>query len=139
MVGRDGGFPVSNNGTATLFVYIEDANDNRPVFSPGRNITTFIIITILAQLLDLFILLCMDLQLHTGSLLTRVFLLGNPLPQSLPRTLTSKALPILISSSPSQTFLVLTQWVQFNPPLFNYMITVPSSTADKGSDEPLCH
>ena len=33
--GRDGGFPVGNNGTAILLVYIEDANDNRPIFSQG--------------------------------------------------------------------------------------------------------
>lgn len=34
--GSDGGFPVANNGTAILLVYIEDANDNRPIFSPGK-------------------------------------------------------------------------------------------------------
>ena len=33
--GRDGGFPVGNNGTAILLVYIEDANDNHPIFNPG--------------------------------------------------------------------------------------------------------
>ena len=36
VLARDGGFPISNNGTATLLVYIEDANDNRPIFNPGR-------------------------------------------------------------------------------------------------------
>ena len=38
VLARDGGFPMSNNGTATLLVYIEDANDNRPIFNPGTSV-----------------------------------------------------------------------------------------------------
>lgn len=38
VLARDGGFPISNNGTATLLVYIEDTNDNRPIFNPGLDI-----------------------------------------------------------------------------------------------------